>query len=124
MIKQVNEIDRIVGRRIRLRRIEQRISQQTLAKGVGVTFQQIQKYENGMNRVSAGKLMDISKLLDVEISYFFGQKGEGHLASAEAYLLKDPALGLRLIKSFNAIEDENLKRSIVSLTESAARSSR
>jgi transcriptional regulator with XRE-family HTH domain len=69
-------IDIHVGRRIKLRRTLLRISQEQLAGDIGVTFQQVQKYESGHNRVSASRLFDISRVLDCPISYFFEDIGD------------------------------------------------
>jgi transcriptional regulator with XRE-family HTH domain len=66
-----SEIDRIVSERILARRNELAMSQPQLAERVGVTFQQVQKYENGKNRVSAGRLYEIAKALGVTIQYFY-----------------------------------------------------
>ena len=68
---QPNPIDVHVGGRIKLRRMLLNISQEKLGKLLGLTFQQVQKYEKGMNRVSASRLYDISKVLDVNVSFFF-----------------------------------------------------
>ena len=65
-------IDKHVGKRLRLRRTILGISQDVLGNAVGVTFQQIQKYERGINRVSASRLFEISKALEVPVQYFFG----------------------------------------------------
>ncbi len=70
-VTNYNAIDVHVGQRIRLRRTLLGFSQEQLAHGLSVTFQQVQKYEHGSNRVSASRLWDISQLLDVDISYFF-----------------------------------------------------
>lgn len=67
------QIDACVGRRIRQRRQEKEMSQEQLASLLGVTFQQVQKYEKGVNRVSASRLWDISRILEVSIGYFFEQ---------------------------------------------------
>ncbi|WP_254474983.1 helix-turn-helix transcriptional regulator [Bartonella sp. B1098] len=64
-------IDLLVGKRIRLRRKRLKMSQTTLGNALGISFQQIQKYENGLNRVSAGHLMQISDMLTVPISFFY-----------------------------------------------------
>src|ERR1700710_1028399 len=64
--------DAEVGRRVRSRRLECRLSQTELADGIGVTFQQVQKYEKGVNRIGAGRLQRISEALEVPISFFFG----------------------------------------------------
>src|SRR5213595_3857744 len=67
--------DAEVGRRVRSRRLECRLSQTELADRIGVTFQQVQKYEKGVNRIGAGRLQRISEALDVPISFFFGGPG-------------------------------------------------
>lgn len=65
-------IDGIVGNRIRARRLEQKLSQQQLAEALGVSFQQIQKYEKGVNRVGVGRLQQIADFLKVDMAYFMG----------------------------------------------------
>lgn len=82
-------IDRHVGTRIRGRRVGLRISQTKLGQSIGVTFQQIQKYESGTNRVGASNLFKIAKALGVEVSFFF----EG-VSLAEIDLVPDPVPGL------------------------------
>lgn len=67
-----NPIDIHVGERVRLRRQMLKMSQEKLASLMGLTFQQVQKYERGMNRIGASRLWDLSKILEVEISYFYG----------------------------------------------------
>lgn len=70
-MKRINQIDALVGRRIRERRVALRMSQIILAGGLGITFQQLQKYERGINRVSASRLHMISIILDVPVGFFF-----------------------------------------------------
>ena len=65
-----NPIDIHVGNRIRLRRVNLAMSQETLADLLGITFQQVQKYERGMNRIGASRLWDVSKVLGIPVSYF------------------------------------------------------
>jgi transcriptional regulator with XRE-family HTH domain len=65
------DVDAHIGRRVRARRLEVGMSQEQLADLLGVTFQQIQKYEKGVNRVAASRLYDMTNALDVEITYFF-----------------------------------------------------
>jgi transcriptional regulator with XRE-family HTH domain len=69
--KEPQAVDRHVAARIRQKRVELGMSQETLGEALGVTFQQVQKYEKGTNRVSAGRLFTIASLLDVDVSYFF-----------------------------------------------------
>src|SRR5919112_1572624 len=71
MSKEATLADRLVGERVRLRRKELGLSQEKLGKAVGVTFQQIQKYENGVNRIGAGRLTQIGSFFYVPVSYFF-----------------------------------------------------
>jgi transcriptional regulator with XRE-family HTH domain len=70
-----NSVDVHVGQRLRVRRSLLGLSQEKLADAIGLTFQQVQKYERGMNRISAGRLFQFSKILDVPVAYFFEQLG-------------------------------------------------
>jgi len=69
--KSANQVDALVGKKIRARRTAVDMSQSELGKALGITFQQVQKYESGTNRVGAGRLYDIAKLLGVPVSYFY-----------------------------------------------------
>jgi transcriptional regulator with XRE-family HTH domain len=69
--KSATVVDRLIGERLRGERQRKGLSQGDLAKGVGITFQQIQKYEKGLNRVSASRLLEIARFLGVPISVFF-----------------------------------------------------
>lgn len=75
-------VDKHVGRRLRVRRSLLGMSQEKLADAIGVTFQQIQKYERGANRVSAGRLLKFSEVLDVPVNYFY-EEMDGERASAK-----------------------------------------
>jgi len=88
-LRSAGAIDRQVGARIRARRLELDIRQQQLATSIGVTFQQIQKYEKGVNRVSVGTLIAIAKALDVEITALLPR---GSVSSAEDLVLDEPGL--------------------------------
>jgi len=94
-----NPVDVHVGKRIRLRRTILHITQQQMADMLGLTFQQVQKYEKGMNRVGASRLWDISKVLEVPMGFFF-EDMDNHVA------LKSPMmLNSKLDKSFNLEEN-------------------
>jgi len=110
-------IDVKVGELIRLRRQELAMSQTDLAKVLGLTFQQIQKYEKGTNRVSASRLSEISEVLKAPIIFFFSETGKPKTRSAEHQEPSDLTEGLRLIKAFGQIE-KSKRKSLLTLVES------
>ena len=120
-------IDRYVGSRVRARRVGIRLSQTKLGEAIGVTFQQVQKYEKGANRIGASRLQQISGILQVPVSFFFdgapnvsGQPSEGLTeAPSPAYVSDFLATsdGLALTKAFMRIKDPKLRRRIVDLVE-------
>lgn len=84
-MKQPNPIDVYVGQRVRGRRMSQDVSQESLGKALGLTFQQVQKYEKGANRISASRLQQISQFLGAPVSYFFeGLPSDGSSPTTEA----------------------------------------
>jgi len=94
MSKAPDFVDRYVGRRIRVRRLALGMSQEKLASSLGLTFQQVQKYEMGTNRVGAGRLFLISRTLDVSIGYFFDGLSYVDPESGESSLVCDLACGM------------------------------
>jgi transcriptional regulator with XRE-family HTH domain len=124
--KSPNPIDRHVGSRVRMQRMMLGMSQEKLADGIGLTFQQVQKYEKGTNRISASRLQHISHILGVPVTYFFdgapGLPGVSHgtgPAPSPAYVTDFLATsnGLALTRAFMRIDDVLLRRSIVRLVE-------
>lgn len=107
-------VDVHVGKRIRQRRWMIGMTQQQLAECVGIKFQQIQKYETGMNRVSASRLWDISDALDVQISFFFagleGDQGKGENDSGTPSDLLADKEALELVRSYYAIPENQRRR--------------
>ncbi|PTV97285.1 transcriptional regulator with XRE-family HTH domain [Rhodobacter aestuarii] len=104
-------VDVHVGKRIRHRRWMVGVTQQQLADKVGIKFQQIQKYETGMNRVSASRLWDIADALDVPVSFFFeGLAGEEPEASSREGDLFSDKEALALVRSYYAIPEEQRRR--------------
>ena len=83
-----NPIDVHVGARVRLRRTLLGMSQEKLGEALGLTFQQVQKYERGANRVGASRLYDLSRVLDVPVSYFFEDMGEETMAASPRYMVR------------------------------------
>jgi len=106
-------VDVHVGKRIRHRRWMVGTTQQQLAESVGIKFQQIQKYETGMNRVSASRLWDIAAVLDVPISFFFegldSEKSEEFSGQTPADVLTDKE-ALELLRSYYAIPENQRRR--------------
>ncbi len=124
---RINPIDKHVGNRVRMRRLMIDMSQTELADALGLTFQQVQKYENGANRISASRLQHVSQILQVPVAFFF----EGALralglpdppgadAEAPAYVSDFIATsdGLALVKAFARIHDRKLRHAIVVLVQ-------
>jgi transcriptional regulator with XRE-family HTH domain len=104
-------VDAHVGKRIRHRRWMVGMTQQQLADKVGIKFQQIQKYETGMNRVSASRLWDVADALGVAISFFFEGLGDGQAAPGYAYgdMMSDKE-ALELVRSYYAIPEAQRRR--------------
>ncbi len=106
-------VDIHVGKRIRHRRWMVGMTQQQLAEHVGIKFQQIQKYETGMNRVSASRLWDISEALEVPVSFFFEglerKDGQSEQTGVPADLLSDKE-ALELVRSYYAIPENQRRR--------------
>lgn len=118
--KKPNSIDVTVGTRVRLRRMTLGMSQGALAQAVGVTFQQVQKYEAGTNRISASRLQGIAQALNVPMSYFFEDPGEPQMGNAGDHASYLSADGIRLNRAFMKIEDPRLRARIVDVVRSIA----
>jgi transcriptional regulator with XRE-family HTH domain len=117
-----NPVDILVGRNIRIHRLDQGLSQTELGKHIGVTFQQVQKYENGVNRVGSGRLFKIAGVLGVPVSTFFDGADtleEKSLKSSPVAMLAEP-YALRLLRAFSEISDSELRRSLVEMAEKFA----
>jgi transcriptional regulator with XRE-family HTH domain len=127
--KAPNPIDKHVGSRVRMRRMMLNMSQEKLGDALGLTFQQVQKYEKGTNRIGASRLQQISNILQVPVEFFFegaphvagASRGEG-AAPSPAYVSDFLASsdGLALTKAFMLISDAKLRRRIVDLVEQIA----
>lgn len=126
-VKAPNPVDRYVGSRIRMRRIMLGMSQEKLGDALNLTFQQVQKYEKGTNRVGASRLQQIAEILQVPVSFMFDGGPGGQPADAPGFgeaaspgYISDflaTADGLALTKAFMRIQDAKLRRSIVELVE-------
>jgi transcriptional regulator with XRE-family HTH domain len=113
--------DKKLGEKIRTRRTAAGMSQTELGEALGVTFQQVQKYEKGVNRISAVRLEQIAEALDESISYF---QTDGHAVSKAGQelqtLMSDP-INLRICRALSAIEDQAMRFQFVRLVESVSR---
>ena len=127
--KALNPIDKHVGNRIRMRRMMLGMSQGTLGTALGLTFQQVQKYEKGANRVGASRLQQISQALQVPVAFFFegapplpgrsnGANDEPAQADVSNFLTTSE--GLALSQAFMRIKDATLRRRIVDLVQGIA----
>jgi transcriptional regulator with XRE-family HTH domain len=130
--KSPHPTDKHVGSRVRMRRLILGMSQEKLADQLGLTFQQVQKYEKGTNRISASRLQHVCHILDVPVSFFFEQApgpsthGRGFAEASPAYVNDFLASsdGLALLKAFIKIDDSALRRSIVRLVEGIGQAGR
>jgi transcriptional regulator with XRE-family HTH domain len=127
--KSPNPIDKHVGSRVRMRRMMVGMSQEKLGEKLGITFQQIQKYEKGTNRIGASRLQQIALVLAVPVGFFFeGAPTPESLSSglaepaSPAYVSDFLATsdGLALTKAFMKVKDPKVRRRIVELVESIA----
>src|SRR5450756_436773 len=108
-----------LGKRIRLRRVEMKISQSDLADKLGVSFQQVQKYEKGVNRVGASRLQQIATALDVPVTFFYESQTRD-AKEVDSLLFLDSAFSLRLLRAYDSVKNQAVQRQFVSLIESIA----
>lgn len=122
--KKANPIDAQVGNRVRIRRMLIGMSQERLGDLLGLTFQQVQKYEKGINRIGAGRLFEIARILDVPIDFFY----DGVNASAEGFAgsgapvmeFVSSSEGLQLSLAFMKIKDPKVRKRVLDLVKSLA----
>jgi transcriptional regulator with XRE-family HTH domain len=119
--RAAGKADKDLAQRIRLRRVELMISQAELAAKLGVSFQQIQKYEKGANRVGAARLSQIAETLGVPVSFFY-ESGQNNAkqGEVESLLFMDASFSLRLLRAYRSIKDVRLRRRFVTLAEALA----
>ena len=121
--KKPDPVDVEVGQRIRIQRLQSGLSQTSLAEQLGVTFQQVQKYEKGVNRVGAGRLARIADVLGVPVSFFFSgdqkvTESTDNINSGLSFL--ESAGAVRLVRAYSQIEDPSIRRALVDLAEEVA----
>ena len=125
MAKKPTSTDVLVGSRVRFRRTELGLTQQALAEKLGVTFQQVQKYEKGTNRIGAGRLQEVSKALSVPVSYFFeafgGETPEGEDVGSAATIMRVSGAS-DLLRAYAQIESSAVRRAVLDLVRKLATS--
>jgi len=122
--KKANPIDAQVGNRVRIRRMLIGMSQEKLGDMLGLTFQQVQKYEKGVNRIGAGRLFEISRILGVPIDFFYegvAAAGEGRADAAQPVMaFVSSGEGLQLSLAFMKIKDPKVRKRVLDLVKSLA----
>jgi transcriptional regulator with XRE-family HTH domain len=121
MPKQTTDVDRLVGLRITALRKARGLSQTALGTAVGVTFQQVQKYEKGQNRVGAGRLREIARLLEVPVSAFFEDSNNPDSPQEDVFGFLNAQGAVELLRAYTQIEDDQMRRDVLALVRSAAR---
>jgi transcriptional regulator with XRE-family HTH domain len=130
--KAPNPVDKHVGSRVRMRRMMLSMSQEKLGDALGLTFQQVQKYEKGTNRIGASRLQQIAHILEVPVAFFFEGAPEFGVPAPQPGMSEAPSPtyvsdflatsdGLALTKAFMRIRDAKLRRRIVDLVEHIAK---
>ena len=126
MARRNHAIDRHLGARVRFARIEKKISQTALGERLGISFQQVQKYELGKDRISASQLMNIAKILDKDISFFFEDVEAANddnpvdlvdVIDKRKKSRSSTAYDIKIIRLLHAIEDEHVKLKLYHLME-------
>jgi transcriptional regulator with XRE-family HTH domain len=123
--RKPDQVDKIVGRNVRICRLQKGLSQTDLAIKLGITFQQIQKYEKGTNRIASGRLLKIASLLSVPLILLF--KGSEIIADTNKQSVFDQLAephGNRLVQAFAKIRQDATRRSVVRLVEEIVKTSR
>ncbi len=132
--KQPNPIDIHVGSRLKLRRTMMGMTQEKLGESLGVTFQQVQKYEKGTNRIGASRLQEISEILEAPVSFFFEdaspidlnrvdhREHAGFADSGDSFSVPGETTGegLELARAFSRIRDPRVRRRVIDLVETLA----
>jgi transcriptional regulator with XRE-family HTH domain len=126
--KQANPVDIQVGNRVRIRRMLIGMSQERLGELLSLTFQQVQKYEKGVNRIGAGRLFDVSRILGVPIDYFYegidtqlaAQEGFAEESAPPVMEFVSSGEGLQLSLAFMKIKDAKVRKRVLDLVKSLA----
>jgi transcriptional regulator with XRE-family HTH domain len=119
--KATTAADTAIGARIRAQRLARKMTQIALADALGITFQQLQKYEKGRNRVGAGRLQEIATLLGVPVTALYAAAGAAAASRTEDLAFLDSAGAMRLMRAYTALPTPRMKRALVALAERMAK---
>ena len=113
-----------VGRRVRTQRLAKGLSQTELGERIGVTFQQVQKYEKGTNRIGAGRLSRIAQTLETSVTYFFPSENEPAMPDADPdtspFALLSTSGAIQLVRAYSRIQGGNARAALVHIAEQLA----
>jgi transcriptional regulator with XRE-family HTH domain len=115
--KSPDQRDIELGRRVRALRLQRGMSQEKLADQLGITFQQVQKYEKGTNRIGAGRLQRIAEILEVPIADLYPAQKLAGTTNGEMFEFLDTAASLRLVRAYARIRDPGVKNAVTHLVE-------
>jgi transcriptional regulator with XRE-family HTH domain len=116
--RSATSVDKLVGRNIRKARLARGLSQTALADKLGITFQQVQKYEKGVNRVGSGRLFHIGSILDLPLTSFFVEADGASPAKGSRSATRSDALSIRLAQAFQQLPNSRSRLALVTLAES------
>ncbi|MCJ2087248.1 helix-turn-helix domain-containing protein [Methylobacterium sp. E-005] len=119
--KSATEADRTIGGRVAALRAAQGLSQTALGEAIGVSFQQVQKYEKGCNRISAGRLQTIADLLKVPVEAFFDDRSNDGADGGDVRTFYDDPQVMQLVTAFTSITDDSTREGILSIVRAAAK---
>ncbi|WP_051003000.1 helix-turn-helix domain-containing protein [Bradyrhizobium elkanii] len=114
-VRSANESDALIGQRLRTRRMELKISQSELGDALGVSFQQVQKYEKGVNRVGAARLAEIAEVLDTNVDYFIGDLSAGRPHESKLGEFIATRDGIAISEAMMNIPQEKVRRVVIDL---------
>jgi transcriptional regulator with XRE-family HTH domain len=116
--KSATKIDRSIGRNIRVHRLAKEMTQEVLGEKIGVTFQQVQKYEKGTNRVGSGRLYEISEILEVPVqSLYDGETPQKQSRKSSPFELLTDAMTMQMAREFGKMTDNKARRAILAVVE-------
>ncbi|MCJ2068532.1 helix-turn-helix domain-containing protein [Methylobacterium sp. J-030] len=119
--KSATEVDRTIGSRVAALRIAQGLSQTALGEAIGVSFQQVQKYEKGRNRIGAGRLQTMADLLKVPVETFFASRLGDDADAGDVRTFYDDPQVMQLVADFTSITDETMRKNVLSIVRAAAK---